>query len=50
MLDTAIQFFTIGASLVAGGVAGVIAIWLVAMLLAVGVIAVVTLIAALFSK
>ena len=48
MLDTAVQFFTIGASLVAGAIA--IAIWLVVMLLAVGVIAVVTLIAALFSK
>lgn len=50
MLDTAIQFFTIGASLVVGGIAGAIAIWLTVMLLAVGVIAVVTLIAALFSK
>ena len=50
MLDTAIHFFTIGASLVAGGVAGLVGVWLAVMLLAVGVIAVVTLIAALFSK
>lgn len=50
MLDTATQFFTIGASLFAGVVAGAIVVWLAVMLLAVGVIAVVSLIAALFSK
>lgn len=50
MLDTAIQFFTVGASLVAGGVAGAIGLWLLATLVAVVFVAVVTLIAALFSK
>ena len=50
MLDTAIQFFTIGASLVAGLVAGAIGLWLFATLVAVVFVAVVTLIAALFSK
>lgn len=50
MLDTAIQFFTIGASLVAGFIAGAIGLWLFATLVAVVFVAVVTLIAALFSK
>lgn len=50
MWDLATQFFTIGASLFVGVVAGAIAAWLLVMLLAVGVIVVVTLIAALFSK
>lgn len=50
MLDTAIQFFTIGASLVVGLIAGAIGSWLFATLVAVVFVAVLTLIAALFSK
>jgi len=50
MLDTATHFFTIGASLVAGVIAGVIGLWLFATLVVVVFAAVVTLIAALFSK
>lgn len=50
MWDLATQFFTIGASLVAGLIAGAIGLWLFATLVAVVFVAVVTLIAALFSK
>lgn len=50
MWDLATQFFIIGASLFAGVIAGAIAVWLVGMILAVGVVAVVTLIAALLGK
>lgn len=50
MLDTAIQFFAIGASLVAGLIAGAIGLWLLATFATVVFVAVVTLIAALFSK
>lgn len=50
MLDTAIHFFTIGASLVAGAITGGILVWLTAAVLVVGLGAVIMIIAALFSK
>jgi len=50
MLDTAIQFFTIGARLVAGLIAVAIALWLIVTFIAVLFVAVVTFIATLFKN